>query len=108
MGVPPATQVTVTTSTRRPRIVYCTDTYPPQVNGVSVVTALSVRGLMDRGWGCAVVAPAYPPSPMPIDIGRASVVSIPSMAMPVYPDLRLSAPDYGTIRTAIEVFQPDV
>jgi hypothetical protein len=24
------------------RVLYCTDTYPPQVNGVSVVTALSV------------------------------------------------------------------
>ena len=96
------------TPTRRPRIVYCTDTYPPQVNGVSVVTALSVRGLMDRGWSCAVIAPAYPDSEPSLDIGPASVVSIPSVAMPVYPDLRLSAPDYGTIRTTIGVFEPDV
>ena len=29
---------------RAPRVLYCTDTYPPQVNGVSVVTALSVDG----------------------------------------------------------------
>ena len=32
-----------------PRVLYCTDTYPPQVNGVSVVTALSVAGLRARG-----------------------------------------------------------
>ena len=43
-----------------PRVLYCTDTYPPQVNGVSVVTALSVAGLRARGWECAVVAPRYP------------------------------------------------
>jgi hypothetical protein len=33
---------------RAPRVLYCTDTYPPQVNGVSVVTALSVAGLRAR------------------------------------------------------------
>src|SRR5674476_63751 len=32
------------------RVLYCTDTYPPQVNGVSVVTAISVAGLRERGW----------------------------------------------------------
>src|SRR6516225_2791587 len=45
---------------RPPRVLFCTDTYPPQVNGVSVVTALSVAGLRERGWECAVVAPTYP------------------------------------------------
>ncbi len=42
------------------RVLYCTDTYPPQLNGVSVVTSLSVEGLTRRGWECAVVAPQYP------------------------------------------------
>ena len=46
--------------TRPPRVLFCTDTYPPQVNGVSVVTQLSVAGLRERGWDCAVIAPAYP------------------------------------------------
>jgi hypothetical protein len=43
-----------------PRVLYCTDTYPPQVNGVSVVTELSVAGLRERGWDCMVIAPKYP------------------------------------------------
>ncbi len=30
--------------TRRLRTLYCADTFPPQLNGVSVVTALSVDG----------------------------------------------------------------
>ncbi len=42
------------------RVLYCTDTYPPQINGVSIVTELSVAGLSRRGWDCAVVAPRYP------------------------------------------------
>ena len=42
------------------RVLYCTDTYPPQVNGVSIVTAQSVTGLLRRGWECAVLAPRYP------------------------------------------------
>ena len=42
------------------RVLYCTDTYPPQINGVSIVTALSVAGLIRRGWECAVVGPRYP------------------------------------------------
>ena len=49
------------------RVLYCTDTYPPQINGVSIVTALSVAGLSRRGWSCAVVAPRYPRDPGPVD-----------------------------------------
>ncbi len=44
---------------RSPRLLYCTDTYLPQVNGVSVVTALSVAGMRERGWEVAVIAPKY-------------------------------------------------
>jgi len=44
-----------------PRVLYCTDTYPPQVNGVSVVSAMSLAGLAQRGWECHVIAPKYPP-----------------------------------------------
>src|SRR6476620_27357 len=77
------------------RVLYCTDTYPPQVNGVSVVTELSVIGLRDRGWDCMVIAPKYPdilptgPLDRPID---AAVTGIPSVAFPPYPDIRLAAP----------------
>jgi phosphatidylinositol alpha 1,6-mannosyltransferase len=93
---------------RAPRVLYCTDTYPPQVNGVSVVTSLSVNGLRERGWQCAVVAPAYG---VPVDPASADpypITAIPSVALPVYPDIRLAAPDYWTIATAIRVFRPDL
>jgi len=93
------------------RILYCTDTYPPQVNGVSVVTALSVSGLHARGWSCAVVAPRYPAGSNTIfsetSAGNEDLLaSIPSVRLPLYPDLRLSAPAYASVTAVVRRFQP--
>jgi phosphatidylinositol alpha 1,6-mannosyltransferase len=96
---------------RPPRILFCTDTYPPQVNGVSVVTALSVSGLRERGWECRVVAPTYPeilpqgPLPWSKDAG---LVEVPSVAFPPYPDIRLAAPALFRVSEAVERFEPDI
>jgi phosphatidylinositol alpha 1,6-mannosyltransferase len=99
----------------KPRVLYCTDTYTPQVNGVSVVTALSVAGLRERGWEVGVVAPRYPARPPAgvrmflDDFGSADYdVEIPSAPFPPYPDIRLAAPFYGRIAHAVREFQPDV
>lgn len=105
----------IASSTDARRIVFCTDTYPPQVNGVSVVTALSVSGLRQRGWQCAVVAPRYPREAFDAfdalhfgDGAPDAHVSIPSMPFPPYPDLRLAAPMSGRVRAAIARFAPDL
>src|SRR3984957_2069979 len=95
------------------RILFCTDTYPPQVNGVSVVTALSVAGLRDRGWECAVVAPRYPSGDGNVFTeartgGEAVLASVPSIAMPGYSDIRLSAPSYHTVAALVRRFRPQV
>ncbi|MES2176890.1 MAG: glycosyltransferase family 1 protein [Gemmatimonadota bacterium] len=96
------------------RVLYCTDTYPPQVNGVSVVTALSVDGLTYRGWECGVVAPRYPSrwrDPFRRDEGASSatyVATLPSLPLPIYPDIRLSWPRRSCVEDAIRVVQPDI
>lgn len=93
------------------RILFCTDTYPPQVNGVSVVTALSVQGLRERGWEVEVIAPRYPDGDANIfgaDVSHAQVTSIPSMPLPGYRDIRLAAPARGTVRAVVERFKPDI
>jgi len=99
----------------RLRILFCTDTYPPQVNGVSVVTALSVSGQRQRGWRCAVIAPRYPAESfdafddLRFGDGEADAhLSLPSARFPAYPDLRLAAPLYGRVRAAVNRFAPDV
>jgi glycosyltransferase involved in cell wall biosynthesis len=95
------------------RVLYCTDTYPPQVNGVSVVTALSVDGLTTRGWECAVIAPRYPAGHAG-SLARAGgtsareLVTLPSLPLPIYPESRLSAPDYLAVHRTIRRFAPDL
>ncbi len=105
------------------RVLYCTDTWPPQVNGVSVVTALSVDGLRQRGWETHVIAPRYPDeltaSPGALHIGDhppstrngtggLGVTSIASAPLPLYADVRLAAPDIAAVSDAIARFQPDL
>ncbi|HVZ78182.1 MAG TPA: glycosyltransferase family 1 protein [Gemmatimonadaceae bacterium] len=97
---------------RRPRILVCTDTYPPQVNGVSVVTALSVQGLVERGWECRVIAPRYPapaPDQRPALSGPpVDVEAIRSAPFPPYPDLRIAAPAARRIDRVVAEFRPDL
>ncbi len=93
------------------RILFCSDTYPPQVNGVSVVTAISVAGLQHRGWECAVVAPRYPAGSASVFTeartgGESVLECVPSVAMPRYPDIRLAAPSYAPIARLVRRFQP--
>ena len=99
-------------------MLFATDTYPPQVNGVSVVSALSVEGLSKRGWECAVIAPRYPASRDPavfaLDedgtqrVANETLTTIPSAPLPVYPDIRLSLPSPWRVQRAIAEFAPDL
>jgi glycosyltransferase involved in cell wall biosynthesis len=95
------------------RVLYCTDTYPPQINGVSIVTALSAAGLIRRGWTCAVAAPRYPDDvhsqcePTP-GSEAAEVTSLPSVAVPRYPELRLAIRGRDAVRGLVRRFRPDL
>jgi phosphatidylinositol alpha 1,6-mannosyltransferase len=98
-----------------PRVLYCTDTYPPQVNGVSVVTARTAAGLRARGWKVGVIAPRYPTRPpqgvkqFVDEFETADLhIEIGSTAFPPYPDIRLAAPAYWRIARAVREFQPDI
>ena len=95
------------------RILYCTDTYLPQMNGVSIVAAASVEGLSRRGWTCAVAAPRYPPAAQSAwdgkhaaEGGEFELVSFPSVAAPRYPEIRLAWPRVSELSALIARFQP--
>ena len=96
------------------RVLYCTDTYPPQLNGVSVVTSLSVEGLTRRGWECAVVAPRYPEEAAAGweeasgTTGALELLSVPSIPLPGYPEIRLALPRRSVMDTLIRRFRPDL
>jgi phosphatidylinositol alpha 1,6-mannosyltransferase len=93
------------------RVLYCTDTWAPQVNGVTVVTVRSLEGLMARGWETAVIAPSYPlgmpgvPAPA---VRPGGVTAIPSGSFPNYPDIRAAWPALGRVRRTIRDFRPDL
>jgi phosphatidylinositol alpha 1,6-mannosyltransferase len=96
------------------RVLYCTDTYPPQINGVSVVTSLSVAGLAAKGWECAVVAPRYPDGKENGSGGAAMgttidvAVGLPSIPLPRYPEVRLALPNPGPVHRLVQRFKPDL
>src|SRR5262249_46612637 len=103
------------TVSETPRILYCTDTYPPQVNGVSVVTAVSVAGMQERGWECAVVAPKSPnPCGEAFAAAAPGLSAVPlhvrlrSLKFPPYPDIRLVSPLYARVARAVKDFQPHI
>lgn len=96
------------------RILFCTDTYPPQVNGVSIVTSLSVTGLTRLGWECAVVAPKYPEGTHAAwcqaadSGGPVELLSVPSVPLPGYPEVRLALPRMSAVHDLVRRFQPDL
>ena len=100
------------------RALICTDTYLPQVNGVSVVTERSVTGLIRRGWEVGVVAPRYPragaaPPESDAAFGRAIVRAprlfpIASIPAPRYPEVRLALPDLFAMLRAFASTRPDI
>jgi phosphatidylinositol alpha 1,6-mannosyltransferase len=97
------------------RVLYCTDTYPPQMNGVSVVTAVSVDGLARSGWECTVAAPRYPPATHAawggeyLEGGESGEVhSFPSLPMPLYPEVRLARPAATDLGRLLTRFRPDL
>ncbi|MDQ3428228.1 MAG: glycosyltransferase family 1 protein [Gemmatimonadota bacterium] len=97
------------------RVLYCTDTYPPQVNGVSIVTAVSVAGLARLGWECAVAAPSYPASVHAewggqglAEDGPTELVSLQSVALPGYPEIRIALPRAAGMHDLVRRFRPDL
>src|SRR5450830_1214368 len=93
------------------RILHCTDTYPPQVNGVSVVTALAVDGLLQRGVEVALVTPSYPRTgPMVFSASRTPTahLALPACDFPPYPGIRLIWPRPRAVERFVREFRPDV
>lgn len=92
------------------RILFCTDSWPPQLNGVSVVTAAMASGLQSRGWDCHVVAPEYPAQVKTALQSPPEVMvhPLPSAAWPPYPDVRFAYSGLSRVRRILRDFKPDV
>jgi glycosyltransferase involved in cell wall biosynthesis len=86
-------------------IALVTDTYRPQVNGVTTIIRRIVELLSRSRQYAVVVAPAYPDEPR--GTGEAEL-RVPSVPFPSYPALRLSMPQPRRVAHYLDAFQPDL
>ncbi len=86
------------------RIAICTDTYLPEVNGVTTVLATMRDGLRTRGHEVLMIAPRY----VTASDDETGVVRRGAVPCPGYGAVRLSSPFGGDVRRALEGFLPDV
>ncbi len=85
------------------RVTLVTETYAPQVNGVSRTLGQLVRVLREAGDQVQLVTPEYrgtravPPS-----------IAVPSCHPPFYPELYLPVPPFARVLSRIEEFGPEI
>lgn len=85
------------------RISLVTDTWLPEVNGVTTVLAAMRHGLRERGHEVQVIAPRYPTA-----ADESQVTRVPSVEFPGYAMSRLGLPWPGQVPRALDAFGPDV
>ena len=83
------------------RIALITDTYTPQINGVTTIVTRIARMLRGSDHAVAVVAPAYPGAAPPEGDGELRVRSLPPLSE--HPSV---APPPGRIAAFLDVFAP--
>ncbi len=87
------------------RIALVTDTYTPQVNGVTTIVRRVVEVLGRSRQHVVVVAPEYPG----LQPGsRETELRVPSVAFPLYDALRLSLPLPRRVAQFLDRFRPDL
>ncbi|MFR9676302.1 glycosyltransferase family 4 protein [Streptomyces sp. TR06-5] len=89
------------------RVVIVTESYPPDVNGVAHTTWQTASHLARAGHEPLVVAPAPPPGSRVRADGPAPVVSVPSLPLPGYAQVRVALPS-RRLSAAVARHRPDV
>jgi glycosyltransferase involved in cell wall biosynthesis len=85
------------------RVTLVTETYFPQVNGVSRTLGELVQFLRENGDQVQLIYPDYGAV-----VDREQVHTVRSIVLPFYRELHLPLPPFGRVYRAIELFQPDV
>jgi glycosyltransferase involved in cell wall biosynthesis len=85
------------------RVTLVTETYLPQVNGVSRTLGELVRYLKDRGDRVQLIHPDYGEA---VDGDQTRTVR--SVVLPFYKELFLPLPPFGAVYSAIDAFRPDI
>lgn len=85
------------------RVLIVTESFLPQVNGVTASVCRVLEHLHDQGHTAAVIAPTGPDS-----YAGSPVHTVPTTAVPGYTDFRAGWTTRRTIETLIRRFRPDV
>ncbi len=86
------------------RILYCTDTYLPEINGVTTVLATMRDGLRRRGHDVFVAAPSYDA----LTEDESQVHRLAAVPCPGYRQVRLTWPWGRGLSRQFDAFQPDL
>lgn len=87
------------------RIAYFTETYPPEINGVSLTVERCVQHLRRRGNHVLLCRPHQPDE---LHRDDAEEWLTPGLRIPMYPDLRMGLALPGSVRRRLERFEPDL
>jgi glycosyltransferase involved in cell wall biosynthesis len=85
------------------RVTLVTETYFPQVNGVSRTLRELARCLRESGDDVLLICPDYGTS-----IEEQNFYAVPSIVLPFYKELRLPRPPFGRVHRALTAFRPDI
>ncbi len=89
------------------RLVLVTETFLPHVDGIVTRLTQTVRNLRNLGDEVLIIAPWRKDSPP--EFAGARILTIPSVPLPQYPDVRLGMPILPwTIQQHIDRFKPDL
>ncbi len=87
------------------RIVYVTETYPPEVNGVALTVARTVAHLRGRGHAVTLVRPRQPGEAARDDAGEWRTAGLP---IPMYRDLRFGLAWASALRARLQRLRPQL
>lgn len=90
------------------RVACVTETYPPEVNGVSLTVARMVEGLQARNHDVQLVRPRQQSAEEPDRGDRFHEVLLRGMPIPRYPSLRMGMPAKRTLARLWTLQRPDV
>jgi len=85
------------------RVTLVTETFAPQVNGVSRTLGQLVRHLESVGDSVQVIHPNYGP-----EADGPDRLQVPSIPFPLYPEVRIPLPPFGSVLRRVDAFGPDL
>ena len=90
------------------RIAFVTETYPPEVNGVSMTVARVVEGMRERGHRVQLVRLRQSTADAPAHTDAYDEVLMRGLPIPRYPDLKMGLPQTGALFDLWSAQRPDL